>query len=113
MTDQKVRVSVVSYLNSKPFAYGIENSAIRNSIDVTYDNPAKCAQRLMDDEADIGLVPIAVIPSIKNAHIISDYCIAAEGKVESVLLLSQVPVEEIETIILDNQSRTLVIVLLH
>ncbi|MEP7264189.1 MAG: MqnA/MqnD/SBP family protein, partial [Bacteroidota bacterium] len=38
--------------------------------------------------------------------IISDYCIAAEGKVESVLLVSHVPLEEIKTIVLDNQSRT-------
>ncbi|MEP7264588.1 MAG: MqnA/MqnD/SBP family protein, partial [Bacteroidota bacterium] len=86
MLEEKVKVSVVSYLNSKPFAFGIENSTLRNQMEVTYDNPAKCAQRLIDGDADVGLVPVAVIPFIKNAEIISDYCIAAEGKVESVLL---------------------------
>jgi chorismate dehydratase len=101
-----VRVSVVSYLNSKPFAYGIENSAIYNDLNVSYDHPAHCAQKLISGNADIGLVPVAVIPEIPNAEIISEYCIAADGKVDSVLLLSNVPVEDIKRVILDEQSRT-------
>lgn len=109
MSSDKVKVSVVSYLNSKPFAYGIENSELKNKIEVVYDNPAKCAQRLMEGDADVGLVPVAVIPSIENANIISDYCISAMGRVESVLLVSQVPLEKIQTIVLDNQSRTSVL----
>jgi len=51
-------------------------------------------------------VPVAVLPELDEYHIISDYCIGADGEVGSVLLLSDVPMNEIKNILLDNQSRT-------
>lgn len=101
-----VKVSVVSYLNSKPFVYGLKNSSLFNDIELSLDMPSVCAQKLIDDKVDLGLVPVAIIPELKNAHIISDYCIAAEGKVNSVCLYSNVQLNKIEKIILDYQSRT-------
>lgn len=106
---EKVRVSVVSYLNAKPFVYGLQNSEVINQTELTLDNPAACARKLIDGEVDIGLVPIAAIEKIPNAKIISDYCIAADGEVASVLLVSNVPLNEIETVIMDNESRTSVL----
>jgi chorismate dehydratase len=102
----KVKVSVVSYLNSKPFLYGIEHSDILNDIDLQLDIPSVCAQKLMEGKVDIGLVPVAVIPKLKESYIISDYCIGAVGKVSSVMLYSQVPLSSIKSILLDYQSRT-------
>lgn len=96
----------MSYLNSKPFVFGIVNSEIINKIDLSLDMPSLCASKLKDGTVDIGLVPVAVIPEIKGARIISDYCIGASGKVRTVILASDVPVDEIRTIILDYQSRT-------
>jgi chorismate dehydratase len=68
--------------------------------------PADCARKLLKGEVDLGLVPVAIIPELKEAHIVSDYCIGADGPVESVCLFSDVPLEEIDTILLDYQSRT-------
>ena len=39
-------------------------------------------------------------------HIISDYCIGCDGEVASVCLFSDVPLKQIEKILLDYQSRT-------
>src|SRR5690606_20335445 len=64
------------------------------------------ARKLIHNEVDLGLVPIAVIPQLNNAQIVSDYCIGAIGKVKSVLLLSDVRLEENESIYLDYHSRT-------
>jgi chorismate dehydratase len=75
-------------------------------VELSKDIPAECARKLLDDEVDLGLVPVAIIPKLKEHHIISDYCIGAIGKVHSVLLVSDVPVEQIESIYLDYQSRT-------
>ncbi len=61
---------------------------------------------LINDEIDIGLIPVAAIPKLKNWHIVSDYCIGANGAVASVCIFSQVAMEEIETVYLDYQSRT-------
>ncbi len=102
----KVKISAVSYLNSKPFVFGIVNSEIIDQIDLSLDMPSLCASKLKDRIVDVGLVPVAVIPEISGARIISDYCIGASGKVRTVILASQVPVNEIKTILLDYQSRT-------
>jgi chorismate dehydratase len=102
----KLKISVVSYLNSKPFIYGLEHSDLMNEIDLQLDIPSTCAQKLIDGSIDLGLVPVAIIPKLKEAHIISDYCIGAVGKVASVCLYSEVPLNEIKTILLDYQSRT-------
>jgi chorismate dehydratase len=103
---QKVKVSVVSYLNSKPFIYGLENDRIIDEIDLQLDIPAICAQKLTDGTVDLGLIPVAEIPKLKKSYIISDYCIGAEGKVASVMLYSEVPLKEIRNVLLDHQSRT-------
>ena len=103
---EKIKISVVSYLNSKPFIYGIQHSEVINKIDLQLDIPAVCAQKLIDGTVDVGLIPVAVIPLLKEAHIISDHCIGAVGKVASVMLYSDVPLNEIKTVLLDYQSRT-------
>lgn len=100
------KISAVSYLNTKPFLFGIENSGIKSQCTIELDNPAVCAEKLLNGQVDIGLVPVAIIPKLKYSEIITDYCIGAEGKVASVMLYSEVPLEEIKTIMLDYQSRT-------
>lgn len=102
----KFKISVVSYLNSKPFIHGLKESGIMNDIDLQLDIPSACAQKLLNNKVDVGLIPVAIIPLLKESYIISDYCIGAVGKVASVCLYSQVPLNEIKTILLDYQSRT-------
>jgi chorismate dehydratase len=68
--------------------------------------PAMIAQDLIDGKIDMGLVPVAVIPLLKEAHLVSKYCIGAESSVASVCLFSDVPMEQIEHVYLDYQSRT-------
>ena len=104
---KKIKISAVSYLNTTPFMYGLENSSTLNDMmELSKDIPSECARKLLDDEVDLGLIPVAVIPKLKEHYIVSDFCIGAEGKVHTVLLLSDVPLIEIETILLDYQSRT-------
>jgi chorismate dehydratase len=100
-----MKISVVSYLNSKPFIHGIEKKPSPDW-DVTLDIPSECARKLISGEAQVGLVPVAALPSIPGYKIITPYCIGAKGKVDSVKLYSHVPVEQITKVILDYQSRT-------
>lgn len=108
---RKVRVGAVSYLNTKPLIYGIEKGMIKDEADLLIDYPSKIASMLLEDKIDVGLVPVAIIREIKEYHIISDYCIGSVGNVASVCLFSDVPLDEIETILLDYQSRTSVALL--
>jgi chorismate dehydratase len=86
--------------------FGIKQSGILDRIELTEDYPARIAASLKNDQIDIGLIPVAMIPSIPNAQIISDYCISAEENVASVAIFSEVPLQEVTTILLDYQSRT-------
>lgn len=101
-----MKLSVVSYLNSKPFIYGLENSPVSSRIELHLDIPSLCAAKLLDNRVDIGLIPVAVLPELSESHILTDFCIGADGDVISVLLLSEVPLESIQSIYLDYQSRT-------
>ncbi|MCB0707973.1 MAG: menaquinone biosynthesis protein [Chitinophagaceae bacterium] len=103
---QKLKVAAVSYLNTKPLIYGFEQGMMKDELELLIEYPAKIATLLIEDKIDIGLVPVAIIPILKEYHIISDYCIGCDGEVASVCLFSDVPIEEIETILLDYQSRT-------
>jgi chorismate dehydratase len=101
-----LRISAVSYLNSLPFVYGIRNSGFLKNIELALDVPSVCAAKLISGRADLGLVPVAAIPLINNAQIVSDFCIGADGKVQSVLLISRKPLAEINKIYLDLESLT-------
>ncbi len=77
-----------------------------NEIDCTLDFPANIAQHLLEDKIDIGLVPVAIIPQLNESYVITNYGIGCNGKVASVCLFSDVPMEEIKIILLDYQSKT-------
>lgn len=102
----KIKVAAVSYLNTKPLLYGLERSDLMNKIELRFDYPANVAKDLQNNIVDVGLLPVAVIPTIDNARIICDYGIAADGNVASVAIFSQVPMEQVQTVYLDYQSRT-------
>jgi len=104
---KKIKLGAVSYLNTKPLLYGIKRSKkLMEMIELVEDYPAKIAAMLVDGTIDAGLAPVAVIPRLREHHIVSDYCIGANGDVASVCLFSEVPVNKIEKVLLDYQSRT-------
>lgn len=103
---QKLRLSAVSYLNTKPFIYGLFRSPLSERIELNLDIPSVCAQKLLRGEADLALTPVAIIPSLPEAHIISDYCIGAVGAVKTVCIFSEKPLPEIKRLYLDFHSKT-------
>ena len=104
--DKRWRIGVVSYFNTQPLLLGIEKADFLSKIELVKDYPAKVAQALIDGQIDIGLVPVAITPLLSNPHIVSDFCIGTKTKVASVAIFSKVPMEQIESIYLDYQSRT-------
>jgi len=103
----KIKVGAVSYQNTKPLLYGVKlSSGLMNRIELQEDYPANVAKKLLDNEIDVGLVPVAIIPKLKESFIVSDYCIGAVSEVASVCLFSDVELDKIEKIVLDYQSKT-------
>jgi len=103
---EKIRISAVKYANTYPFMYGLVESGFDKKVILQTDHPADCAAKLISDKVDIGLIPVAALPLLKEYQIISDYCIGANKNVRTVLLLSNCPFEDIKTIFLDYRSRS-------
>jgi chorismate dehydratase len=108
---KKIKVGIVSYLNTRPLVYGLKLPPISDEIELVEDTPARLAELLMSDEIDIGLIPVAVIPKLKRYFLAGDYCIGTETEVASVCLFSEVPLDEIQKVYLDYQSRSSVALL--
>ncbi|GHE31395.1 menaquinone biosynthetic enzyme MqnA/MqnD family protein [Sphingobacterium griseoflavum] len=104
---KKISVSAVSYTNTLPFLQGIRNSDdVMHAIDLSVDYPSVCAQKVIDDVVDMGIIPIAALLKLPEYHIIGDYCIGSDGAVDSVFIFSQKPITAIRSLRLDVQSRT-------
>lgn len=102
----KIRISAVKYANTYPFIYGLMESGFEKKVILETDHPSDCAAKLIGGRVDIGLIPVAALPKVKNYNIISDYCIGADGNVRTVLLLSNCPFEKIRNIYLDYRSES-------
>jgi Predicted periplasmic solute-binding protein len=104
--EEKIRVGIVSYLNSRPLIYGLQRLPIKDKITLIEEYPALLADMLQKGNIDVGLVPVAIIPELPQSYICGNYCIGSVGDVASVALFSEVPVQQVETIYLDYQSRS-------
>lgn len=82
------------------------HSDVFDKIDLSLDTPSDCASKLINNQVDIGLVPVSALSEIPNYKIISNYCIGATGAVDSVFIFSNKPVHDISSLRLDSQSRT-------
>lgn len=102
-----MRISVINYSNTIPFLYGFHhNTELARKSEFLYHYPAQSVEMLRTNQADIGIVPVAAIPSIPNGRIISKFCIGALRHVDSVCLCSPVDLPNIQRITLDYQSRS-------
>lgn len=100
-----IRIAAVSYLNSIPFIYGIRHEG-NLAAELLLAPPATCAQNFIEGKADIALVPSAVVPTLRGAEVITDYCIGAVEQVRTVVLMSNTPIERVRRIHLDAHSAT-------
>ena len=100
------KATAVSYLNTKPFLYGLAKTGLLDELDLQLAIPSECARQLQAGEVELGLVPVAVLPDIPRARIISDYCIGTVGAVKTVCLYTDVPLERVSHLYLDHHSRT-------
>ena len=101
-----INIAVVEYINTLPFLHGLSMHFHAAALHIIAANPANCARLYDEGKVDIALVPVGALASLKDYKIITNYCIGSNGKVDTVALLSQHPLDEIKTISLDSHSRT-------
>lgn len=102
-----IRISNVNYINTLPYRISFEESSfIRENGIVKGQNPSGCVMELLNNTADIGLVPVGALDMLSGFEIIKGYGICAHKQVDSVLILSDVPLNELSKIYLDYQSKS-------
>jgi cyclic dehypoxanthinyl futalosine synthase len=105
---RRLRLAAVSFLNARPITYGIERGLVgEGSFELKFDLPSRCAAAVAACHADLALMPIASYgAATDDLRIVPGIAIASRGPVRTVMLLGDVPWQEMDTILLDEASRT-------
>ncbi len=103
----RIKLAMVSYLNTIPFIKGIQNDPFLNKhIELVLDYPSNCAKLIKNKEVDGGLLPVGALEKEEQESIFTDYCIGTNGRVDTVALFSHQPLNQVKTVFLDYQSRS-------
>jgi chorismate dehydratase len=101
-----LRISVVQYLNSVPLVWGMLHGHQQGKHELHFATPASCADAVRGGKADIGIIPVIEYHRMDDMQIIAGISIASKSRVRSVLLLSKLPIEKIQSVAVDTSSRT-------
>ncbi len=66
----KVRIGAVSYLNTRPLVFGMEQGLGASRIDLSYAVPAALARQMTEGALDIALLPIIELARIEGLELI-------------------------------------------
>jgi cyclic dehypoxanthinyl futalosine synthase len=103
----RLRLAAVSFLNARPITWGLERGLGEERVELSFDLPARCAERLERGEVDLGLIPTASYAAMPGElRIVPGIAIAGFGPVRTVLLVGEVPWTEMKEIALDGASRS-------
>ncbi|EGG48361.1 MULTISPECIES: menaquinone biosynthetic enzyme MqnA/MqnD family protein [Streptomyces] len=103
------RVGHIQFLNCLPLYWGLARTGTLLDFELTKDTPEKLSERLVAGELDIG--PITLVEYLKNADDLvafPDIAVGCDGPVMSCVIVSQVPLEQLDgaRVALGSTSRT-------
>jgi cyclic dehypoxanthinyl futalosine synthase len=104
--DDRSVLAGVSYLNSRPILDPLEREPYASRFSVARVVPSEVARMVAEDEARLGLIPVAAAATLGDIRFVRGVGIGARGPVRSVLLVSNVPLDRVEAVELDLSSRT-------
>ncbi|OGL44948.1 MAG: hypothetical protein A2149_06380 [Candidatus Schekmanbacteria bacterium RBG_16_38_11] len=108
---KKIKVGCHNFLNSKPFILPLIRGDLKHHFEIILDTPVKISELLRKGKLDVGFIPSIEYLKNKNLKLIPDICIASDGEVKSVILLSKKEIKKIKTVALDKRSKTSVALL--
>src|SRR5271165_1219214 len=101
-----LRLSVVQYLNTVPLIWGMLHGEQHGKFELQLTVPSGCANAIAQRKADVGIVPSIEYQRLECVKILPGMSIASKQEVKSVLLLSNMPLAKVQTVALDESSRT-------
>ena len=103
---QKLRISIVQYLNTAPLVWGFTNGPLTGKYDLSFTVPSQCAEALRTGAADIAIIPAIEYQRIPGLVVLPDLAIASQNCVRSLLIIAKKPIEQVRSIALDRSSRS-------
>ena len=101
-----IKVAAVNFLNVLPLIYGFEKGMLKDKMTLEFDYPSILGRKFLHGNYDIALISIANLIKAPKQPFIQDIGIASNDRVASVAIFSEVPIQEIKAIYLDNRSET-------
>ena len=102
----KLRISVVQYLNTAPLVRGFTHGPLQGKYDLSFTVPSQCAEELRTGAADVAIIPAIEYQRIPDLVVLPDLSIASKERVRSLLIVSKSPIREARSIALDHSSRS-------
>ncbi|MDE0107780.1 MAG: menaquinone biosynthesis protein [Bryobacterales bacterium] len=99
----------MSYLNTAPLAWGLAHGPQRGLVELEFATPADCAEKLRCGDVDAALVPTIELARQPDLAVVPRGCIACDGAVRSILLVCKKQFDDVESIAIDQGSRTSVV----
>ncbi len=102
----KLRISVVQYLNTAPLVRGFTRGPLQGKYDLSFTLPSQCADALRTRAADVAIIPAIEYQRIPDLVLLPDLSIASKERVRSLLIVSKTPIRQARRIALDRSSRS-------
>ena len=95
----------VPFLNSKPLTYLFDTGAYSN-YKTQFQFPSDLLESLVNKQNFLSL--LSIVDHFSDSRVVSldDYCISAEGKVDSVILVATSDIKNLEKVYLDPRSKS-------
>ena len=107
-----LRIGVISFVNTLPLIRGLEQgSPGEGGYELVHASPSALADRLRYGELDAALIPAVEYFRGVGAGVVPGLCISSRGPVESIRLLANKPLEQLDRVLVDQSSRTSVAML--
>ncbi|MFJ4676548.1 MULTISPECIES: menaquinone biosynthetic enzyme MqnA/MqnD family protein [unclassified Kitasatospora] len=108
-TAVRPRVGHIQFLNCLPLYWGLARTGNLLDLDLSKDTPEKLSDRLVAGALDIG--PITCVEYLRNADrlvVLPDIAVGSDGPVMSCVIVSKVPLAELDgrRVALGSTSRT-------
>jgi chorismate dehydratase len=102
----KIRAGAVSYLNTRPLVFGLDQGLGADRLELSYDVPSVLASRMAAGEVDLALLPVVELARIPNLVVVPGLAIGSLGNCRSVLLVAKTPLADVRSVALDPESST-------
>lgn len=99
-----IRVAIPSHLVTIPFLFGLKHHTIKDELVIAEKKYPDSVRALLANEVDLALIPIERLHEINNYQIVSELCISSQREMQSILLVINGDIANLETIYIDKNQ---------